>query len=193
MVDIIKSLPPLPTSFASNTHNSFRYNSSSQHLNLPVFLSHVQKFPQNDRINNIHTKRWMGHCPTNPPGLLDVSNTPYSLHRKVMFQELSRHNPTIVDLNGPLKNKQQQRNTNKDPAKTKITTTTTTTEETDHPTQSFSNVGDARSSRLFDTLSKHFTIKAEPLRPSNSFTNSTTTTLTSWQRYWASTHVQRRR
>jgi hypothetical protein len=194
MVDIIKSLPSVPTSFASNSQN-LRYNPSSQQVSIPVLLSRVQNVSQNDRLKNLYTKRWIGPCLSNPSPLLDVSKSPYSLYRKVMYQELSRPYPTAVDANVSLKNK-QQRNTNKDTTKTKVTAPTTTTtaiEGTNNPSQSFTNTVDMQSSRLFDSLSKHFTIKAEPLRPSNSFTNSSTTTSTSWQKYWASTHVQRRR
>jgi len=109
-----------------------------------------------------------------------------------MYQELSRYCPSTVDLSRSVKSK-QQRNTTKDT--TKITTSTTTlgSEKTNITSQPSFSYGDSQSSRLFDTLSKHVTVKPEPLRPSNNLTNNTANTLTSWQRYWTSTHVQRRR
>lgn len=188
MVDIIKCLPHLPTFFASNIHN-LQSKPFYQEITLPIYLSNTNNISQNDRINNIYTKRWIGNFPTNPSRLLDVSNSPYSLHRKIMYQELSRHCPTKVDLARSAKSRQQH-NKNKD---TTTTTTTPASGGTNITSQtSFSN-GDIQSSRLFDTLSKHVTVKAEPLRPSNNFINSATNTLTSWQRYWTSTHAQRRR
>jgi len=190
MVDIIKFLPYVPTSLSSNIHN-LRSKPYYQQITLPKYLSNTNNTSQNDRINNIYTKNWIGNCPTNPPRLLDISNSPYTLHKKIMHQELSGHYPTTVDFSRLAKSKQRQQSNT-----TKITTTTTTTAasgETNLTSQpSFSN-GHNQNSRLFDTLSKHVTIKAEPLRPSNSFINSSTNTLTSWQRYWTSTHVQRRR
>jgi hypothetical protein len=183
MVDIIKFLPHVPTSFSSNIHH-LRTKTFNKQLTLPIDLSYT-----NDRINCLPTKRWIGNYRTNPPRLLDVSNTPYSIHRKVMYQELSRHCPITVDLNKSLKNK--QRHLNKET--TKLSTTTTGNCLTIVTPQLSVSNGDTPNSRLFDTLSKHVTVKAEPLRPSNSFINSTTNTLTSWQRYWSSTHAQRRR
>ena len=51
----------------------------------------------------------------------------------------------------------------------------------------------AHGTRLFDALSKHISVKAEPLRATNQLNHNSTSTLTSWQRYWTSTHVERRR
>jgi hypothetical protein len=200
MVDIIKLPPHAPQPFSSNIHNP-RSKAFSQHITLPIYLSTTNPISENDRVNNIRTKRWIGNCPTNPPRLLDVSNSPYSIQRKFMFQELSRHYPSTVDISRPGKTKlppppqQHQRTTTKD--STIITTTTTTTATgsvgTNVTSQTALFYGENENSRLFDTLSKHVTIKPEPLRPLTNLTNSTTNTLTTWQRYWTSTHIQRRR
>jgi hypothetical protein len=192
MVDIIKSLPYVPTSFPSNIHN-LSSKPYYRKITLPKYLSNTNNISQNDRINNIYTKHWSGNYPTNPSRLLDISNSPYSLHKKIMHQELSQHYPTTVDLSRLAKSKQrQQSNTTKNSTTTTATTTAASGERNLTSQPSFSN-GHNQNSRLFDTLSKHVTIKAEPLRPSNSFINSSTNTLTSWQRYWTSTHAQRRR
>lgn len=193
MVDIIKLPLNAPTSFSSNIHNP-RSKHFSEQITLPIYLSSTNPVSLNERLSNIQTKRWIGNCPTNPPRLLDVANSPYSIHRKIMHQELSRHYPATFDMPKSGKNKLppppplNQRNLTKD-----STMTVTSSGATNLTSQtSFDNV-DAQSSRLFDTLSKHVTIKAEPLRPANNFTNNTTNTLTTWQKYWTSTLAQRRR
>lgn len=194
MVDIIKPIAHGSTAFPLKSHLS-RPRPFNQQVTLPIFVSHTENVFPNDRINNINqTKRWIGNIPPNPfSRLIDATNTPYGLHRKIMYQELSRRCPITVG------SKSKQQNLNKERTKTSTTgtmTTTTTTALNGGPNvasqASFSNV-DIQSSRLFDTLSKHVTIKGEPLRPMNTFNNITTNTLTSWQRYWASTHAQRRR
>jgi hypothetical protein len=192
MVDIVKSLPNVPTSFSSNIYN-LRSKPFCKKKKLPKCLPNTNEISLTDRSNNIHTKRWIGNYPANPSRLLDVSKTPYTIHRKIMYQELSQQFPSTVDVSRSAKSK-QQRNTSKDT--TKITTASTTTlgsEQTNITSQTSFSYSDAQSSRLFDRLSKHVTVKAEPLRPSNNLTNNSTNTLTSWQRYWTSTHVQRRR
>lgn len=203
MVDIIKSFSHGSTAFPLKSHLS-RPKPINHQVTLPIFVSHTDNvFSSNDRINNNQTKRWIGNLSPNPfARLIDVSNTPYSLHRKIMYQELSRRCPITVDSSKGSNNK--HRNLGKERTKTSTTTgTTTTTTATATTTAlngglngisqaSFSN-GDIQSSRLFDTLSKHVTIKAEPLRPTNTFNSLTTQTLTSWQKYWTSTHAQRRR
>ncbi|CAF3645907.1 unnamed protein product [Rotaria sordida] len=183
MVDIVKFHPSVSNHFLSNNQN-LRNKLTSQQFNLPIFLSRDYSFSKTNHLKNIHTKRWIDHCSDNSSRLLDASNLPYSVHRKIMYQQLSRQYTTTVRVNGPLKSK-QQRNASKD-----ITTGCGGTNVTSQP--SFSN-GDIQSSYVFNTLSKYITIKSEPLRPSNSFTRSSTNTSTSWQRYWASTHAQRRR
>jgi hypothetical protein len=107
-----------------------------------------------------------------------------------MYQQLSRHYPSTVDLSISAKiNQPQQHNITKDSTKT----TTNGNGGTSITFQSSLENDDIQSLRLSDTLSKHVTIKTEPVRPANNFINSTMNPLTSWQRYWTSTHVQRRR
>jgi len=188
MVDIIKLLPPAATSFPSNTHH-LRSKVFNQPIILPNYLTNTNNSFEINHLKNIQTKRWIGNCRLSPTSLIDVANSPYGIHRKIMYQQLSRHCSITVDPNRSKKSK--QRNPSKETTKTSVTTTgndgTIIT-----PQPSFIN-DDNQSSRLFDTLSKHVTVKAEPLRPSNNFLNSATNTLTSWQRYWTSTHTQRRR
>jgi hypothetical protein len=89
---------------------------------------------------------------------------------------------TTVDMSASSKIKQQQqKNSNKEPLK--VTTVTSL--------PVLSGV-DSQNTRLFGALSKHVTIKAEPLRTENYFVNNTNKILSSWQKYWASTHTQRR-
>jgi hypothetical protein len=173
MVDIIKFLPPVLPSFRSNIHQ-IRNRTPSEQFPLPNVNNHLS---QNDRSNflNNNTKRWIGRCPGDPSRQVNISDQqPYSLHRKVIYSELSRCCPTTtVDASIPNKIK-QQKNCYREPLK--VTTVT--------PNSVLSN------SRLFDALSKHVTIKPEPLRPTNNFVSST---LSSWQKYWTSTHTQRKR
>jgi hypothetical protein len=164
MVDIIKLLPHTATSFSSNAH----------HLQPKVF---------NQQINlSIQTKRWFGNYPSNSTPSIDVSKSPYAIHRKIMYQQLSRHCPMTIDSNRSPRNKQH--------GTSKETTKTNGTNITPQPSITY---GDVQSTRLFDTLSKHVTVKAEPLRSSNGLINNPTNTVTSWQKYWTSTHTQRRR
>ncbi|CAF1463856.1 unnamed protein product [Rotaria magnacalcarata] len=191
MVDVIKFQPSVSNT-ASNIQN-LRYKSNSQQFNLPGFLAKCYTFVENEHIKHLPTKHWIDLCPQNPSRLLDVSNLPYSLHRKVMYQELSRTctTTTMTHLNRPFKSKQQC-NTNK-------TTTTTTAaaaavvgESNTTSQPSFFN-SDVQSCEIFNSLSKYITVKAEPLRPPNSVVKGPTNTITSWQKYWASTYAQRRR
>jgi hypothetical protein len=184
MVDIIKSFPHAATSYPSNALN-LRHKPPSQQINLPLLLPSIKNL--NDRLNGVQAKRWIGRCPCDPPRLVDNSNSPYNLHRKIMYQELVRQCPTTVDASSSRKIK-QQRNINKDTSK--ITTGIGGMNIVSETT--YSGI-DIQSSRLFDTLSKHVTIKPEPLRSTNTLVHSSTSTLTSWQRYWTSTHTQRRR
>ncbi|CAF0878680.1 unnamed protein product [Rotaria sp. Silwood1] len=183
MVDIIKFQPSVSHHFPAN-NQSLRNKLNSQQLNLPIFLSSDYTFTEAEHIKKIDTKRWINYCGHNSSRLLDASNLPYSVHRKVMYQQLSRQCTTTVRIHGSLKTK-QQRNASKD-----TTIGNGGTNTTSQP--SFCN-SDIQSSHVFKTLSKYITIKPEPLRPSNSFTRSSTSTSTSWQRYWTSTHAQRRR
>jgi len=58
MVDIIKSLPHVPTSFSAHVYN-LRSKPFCQQIKLPIYLSNTNENSQNNRINNIHTKRWI--------------------------------------------------------------------------------------------------------------------------------------
>jgi len=176
MVDICKFLPPVLPSFHSNIHR-IRNKSSCQQISIPLSFSSTNHIPQNDRstiINN--TKRWIGRCPGDPPRHVNISDLPYSLHRKIIDRELSRYNTTItttVDASPSIKIK-HQKNSNREPLKTTTVTSNSL----------------LSNSHLFDALSKHVTIKSEPLRPTNNFVNNT---VSSWQKYWTSIQRQRRR
>jgi hypothetical protein len=191
MVDIIKFLPPVPTSFHSN-HHRVQHRLSSEQITLPIFLTTVNNVYQNDRRTSItNTKRWIGRCPGDPARHLNISDASYSIHRKTMHRELSRYCPAVTNetcISSKIKQQQQQqKNSDKDLIKPTIGTGTTV-----NSFPSLSGV-DAQSFRLFDALSKHVTIKPEPLRPGNSFLNNSPNALTSWQKYWSSTQTQRRR
>ncbi|CAF1146757.1 unnamed protein product [Adineta steineri] len=191
MVDIIKPISPVST-LLSSTNVQRQNRLTSKHLSLPVLVTTVDNIPSNEQTNIfLNSKRWIGRCPgemTNRQ--LTTSNVAYNIHRKMIYRELSQFYPmTTGDLSAMIKIKQQhqQKNFNKESLKVTIGTATTVTSL---PT--VSSV-DAQSSRLFDTLSKHVTIKAEPLRPTNYFINNTNKFVSSWKKYWASTHIQRRR
>jgi hypothetical protein len=152
-----------------------------EQITVPILYSNVHRTPQNEYLN---TKQWIGRCPGDPPRHVNISDLP-SLHRNVINRELLRCYSTTVDTSASMKIKpapQQQRNSNKEPLK--VTTVTSNS--------ILSNV-DETDSHLFDALSKHFTIKAEPLRPVSNFLNNSTNTVSSWQKYWASTQTQRQR
>ena len=175
MVDIIKSFPHTATGFSNNTRR----------LQSKVF------HPQINLLNNYKnnpTKRWIGSRPLNQTPLIDVSNSPYAIHRKVMYQQLSRNYPMTVDATKSSTSK--QRSTSKETTKT---STTTASNGTYMIPQAMVEYGDVQSTRLFDTLSKHVTVKPEPIRAGNGLMNNPSNALTSWQRYWTSTHTQRRR
>ncbi len=185
MVDIIKFLPHILPSFPSNIHRIRNRPTCEQ-----IFLSTINQIPQNDYSNIINnTKRWIARCPGDPPRPFNISNLPYNLHRKVTYPELSRYysatTTTTFDTSAPIKIKQQpqqQKNSNKEPLKATTVTSNSV----------LSNV-DVSNTDLFDALSQHVTIKAEPLRPANNFVNNTSNTSSSWQKYWISTNPQRRR
>ena len=143
--------------------------------------------------NLVHNaKQWFGRCPGDPPRQLNISDLPYQMHRRTISRELTECFSTTIESSTTMKTKppplpptvvpQQPRTYNKEPLK--VTTVTST---------SFLSNGEATNSRLFDALSKHFTIKAEPLRPANNFLNNSNNTTSSWQKYWTSTQTQRRR
>jgi hypothetical protein len=177
MVDIIKFLPPLPTSI-----HRIPNRLPSEQINLPIFFSNFKNFSQIDRstvLNN--TKRWIGRCPCDPPRQVNISDIPF---RKVNHREITRCNLTTTTTNelpAPVKSKSQ-----KNSSKESLKSTTVTS------FPSLSSI-ETQSSRLFDALSKHVTIKPEPLRPANSFVNNSCTSSSSWQKYWSSTQTQRRR
>lgn len=198
MVDVIKPFLHGSTAFPIKSHNP-RLKAINHQVTLPIFVSQTENLFTNDRINNNQTKRWIGNASSNPfHRPIDVSNAPYSLHRKIMYQELSRRCPISVDSSKGPRNKATTMSKERTKTSTTGTITTTTTMTGFNignyvlSQASFSN-GDIQSSRLFDTLSKPVTIKPEPLRPVNTLNTTTANVLTSWQRYWASTHAQRRR
>jgi hypothetical protein len=155
-------------------------------ISLPIFFSTVKNFSQNDRSTILpNAKRWIGRCPGDPPRQLNISDIPYSVHRKVIYRELAQYHPaTINDVSASIKSKQQQQQKNSSKESLKATTVISV--------PSLSSI-ETQSSRLFDALSKHVTIKAEPLRPVNNFINNSSSTSSSWQKYWTSSHTQRRR
>jgi hypothetical protein len=179
MVDIIKSLPPIPGLSSTNIHRRLNRPSRRQ-IHLPILVSGVDNIPQNDRtIFFPNNKRWIGRYPGEALRQHDIFNTPSSIHH-----EMARGYPrTTVDMSASSKIKQQQqKNSNKDSLK--VTTV---------PSLPVLSGVDSQNARLFGALSKHVTIKAEPLRPANYFVNNPNKILSSWQKYWASTHTQRRR
>jgi hypothetical protein len=137
---------------------------------------------RNDRSNN---KQWIGRCPGDRPRQFNISDLP-NLQRNVINREMLRCYSINVDTPTPMKIKQQQqqqRTNNREPLK--VTTVTSNS--------ILSNI-DETDSRLFEALSKHFTIKAEPLRPfNNNIVNNSNNTQSSWQKYWTSTNPQRGR
>ncbi|CAF2376408.1 unnamed protein product [Rotaria sp. Silwood2] len=190
MVDIIKFLPSVPTHSPSNIHR-IQNRLTSEQITLPILLSAVNNNYQHDRTNTInHTKRWIGRCPRDPTHRINISDGLQSMRPNAIDHEIARYYPGItIDMSASIKIKQQQqqRNSSKEPLKVIIGTGTTVTSAS-----ILTNVDD-QSSRLFDALSKHVTIKPEPLRSTNNFSNNTTYTLSSWKKYWASTFAQRRR
>ncbi|CAF0829723.1 unnamed protein product [Rotaria sp. Silwood1] len=188
MVDCIKFLPSISTQIPSNIHR-IQNRLTSEQITLPILLSTVNNNYQHDRTTtHQHPKRWIGRCPRDPPLHVNASDELHRMHTKVIDHEMARYYPgTTIDMSASIKIKQPQRNSNKEPLRAIIGTGTTVTS-----TSILTNVDD-RSSRLFDTLSKHVTIKAEPLRSTNDFANNTAYTLSSWKKYWASSFAQRRR
>ncbi len=174
MVDICKFLPPVLPSFHSNIPR-IRNKSSCQQMFIPLIFSSNNYIPQNDRTNIINkTKRWIGRCPGDPPRHINISDLPYNLHRKVINHELSRYiTTTTVDASPSIKIK-EQKNSNREPLKATTVTSNSI----------------LSNSHLFNALSKHVTIKSEPLRPVNNFLNNT---VSSWQTYWTSIQTQRQR
>ena len=188
MVDILKYPSPSSSSssFISNVFN-LRCKPPAKSITGPIFLSTNTPFPVQDYLSNLARKRWMGRCPGDPPRLVDVPQSPYGIHRRIIHQELSRPVAARIDLAPTIRNTQPKL-INRDVTKMKnVPGGTGIATET-----SFLTI-QAQSTRLFNALSKHITVKPEPLRPANNLTHGSTSTLTSWQRYWTSTHVERRR
>ena len=138
-------------------------------MSASIFMTNTTSFPVQNYLNSLGGKCWIGRRPGDPPRLLDVANAPYGIHRRIIHQELSRPVPTRQEFLQTVRSKQS-----------KTSTTSYLTVQ-------------AESKRLFDALSKHITVKSEPLRTTNQLNHTSTSTLTSWQKYWASTHAERRR
>ena len=185
MIDIIKLLPHVPTSFSSNK-DRWRSKPIYQRPNVLKPIPSSNNISQHDSGYSIYGTCLGEHGTTSLSRLLDVSTAPYGIHRKVTYQQLSKDCPSRMDLTKSEKSK-QRRKTSKD------TSTTTSSVETHSSSQPSVSTSDTHDARLFDTLSKHFTIKAEPLRPSTNSNNNPTDTQTSWQKYWTATHTPRRR
>lgn len=191
MVDIIRFLPPISKTVPSDIPR-IKNRPTSKQITLPILFSTATINYQNDRKNNNnHKKRSARRNNNTPSRQMGASDTSDGIYRKDIDQEMARYYPgTTIDMSASIKIKQQQqqqqyKNSNRESFKAIIGNGTTVSS-----IPILSNV-DARSSRLFDTLSKHFTIKAEPLRPSNQFVNNTTSTLSSWKKYWTSTETQK--
>jgi hypothetical protein len=133
---------------------------------------------RNDRSNN---KQWIGRCPGDQPRQFNISDLP-NLQRNVINREMLRC--YSINFDRSMKIKQQQKTNNREPLK--VTTVTSNS--------ILSNI-DETDSRLFEALSKHFTIKPEPLRPvvNNNIVNNSNNIQSSWQKYWTSTNPQRGR
>ncbi|CAF2095828.1 unnamed protein product [Rotaria magnacalcarata] len=200
MVDIIKILPPLSKPVASDIHRIHNRPTSRQ-ITLPILFSTVTIHSKHDRTTTFNLKnRSTRRGPGDLHHQINVCDTQDSMHRALIDHEMARYySGTTIDMSASIKIKQQQQqqqqqqqsqqqknSSNREPFRAIIGSGTTVTS-----IPVITNV-DARSSRLFDTLSKHFTIKAEPLRPVNNFVNNTTSTLYSWKKYWTSTEIQKR-
>ena len=133
-----------------------------------------------------NTKHWFGRCLGDPPRQLNNLDLPNPLHRQLISRELFHYFSTTVDSSTTMKLKAPLPPVQKTNHKELLKVTTVTS-------HSFLSNVDVTNSRLFDTFSKNITIKAEPLRPANNFLNSSSNTASSWQKYWTSTHTQRRR
>lgn len=191
MVDILKL--PVQTTASSSAVSYYSYvfslqcKAAMQPMTGPVTVVNSSRFPARNYLSNLAGNRWIGRCPGDPPRLLDVAHAPYGIHRRIIYQELSRPVPGRTEISTNVHDK-PTKNSRRDSLKTRHAPAGTLTSSE----ASFMSA-QAQSTRLFDSLSKHITVKAEPLRPTNNFTTGTTSTLTSWQRYWASTLAERRR
>ena len=169
MVDVLKypsaSFSSSSATFYANLFH-LRCKTPAEEMSGPVFLSNTSQFPVQNYLSNLSGKRWIGRCPGDPPRLLDVAQAPYGIHRRIIHHELSRPVAARQETHPVVRPK---------------------------PSASSGFIVQAQSTRLFDALSKHITVKAEPLRATNHLQHHSTSTLTSWQRYWTSTHVERRR
>ncbi|UJR10592.1 hypothetical protein I4U23_014789 [Adineta vaga] len=187
MVDVIEFLPPISGLFNKNIHQK-----DTKQVILPIILTTVKNLPSNDRVNNFqNTTQWIARCPSDTLRQINTSHVAYDIHRKTISHELSQFYPAdTTDKFSMVKIKQQQQPTNDTKDSLKVTVGTTTTTVTSLP--NVSSV-DTRSTRLFNTLSKHVTIKTEPLRQTNYLLNNSKKTSSSWQKYWTSRFTQRRR
>lgn len=187
MVDVIKLQPSLYNSTLNAQHPQCK--SGSRQFNLTGLLARCYAYADNESIKNLQSKQWIDLCPHNPSRWLDSSAAPYSLHRKVMYQELSRPcASTTVRLNGTAKVKPQQSTSYI--SKNTIGGTVGGIHNTAQA--SFYN-SDIQNGSSFNSLSKFITVKPEPLRPSHNLAKSSPNTVSSWQKYWTSTYGQRRK
>ena len=146
MVDILK-LPSQPSSsFFAHALNQ-RCKTPSQQITAPIFLSNIKQYPADPQTNTLYPKRWIGRCLGDPPRLLDVAHVPYSLHRKIMYQELSRPILGRTDQQGSNKCRHQPLDISRDSAKIQNAPPGTS------GTSQTSLLGiHVQSTRLFDTL-----------------------------------------
>ena len=151
-------------------------------ITAPIFVPNINHVSTYKHLNIIkNNDHWIGRCPGDPPRHVNMLDPSSTLQRK-----LARYYPsttTTIDSYYTLRTKQQQRECLiKEPLR--VTTVTS---------NSILSNNEATNSRLFDVLSKHITVKSEPIRPINNSINQTANTLSSWQKYWSSTQVQRKR
>lgn len=184
MVDVIKSLPLAQALPSTNLYRRQNRPTNKQ-ISLPIFVSTVDNISQYDRTTFFqNNKRWIERYTGGTLRQIDISNVPYSMHRKVIDSELARCYPvTTVDMSASIKIKQQKKNSNKEQLKTATTVRSPSV---------LSSI-DSQNSHLIDGLSKHVIIKSEPVRPANYIVHHTNKISSSWQKYWTSTHTQRQR
>ncbi|CAF0966357.1 unnamed protein product [Adineta ricciae] len=188
MVEVIQTFSSPSKLFTSNI-----YRKDNKQVTLPIIVTTIDGPSSHGRVKNLQdTTRWIGRSAGDTLPQLDSCHAAYTIHRKTIYHELSQFYPAATaDTNSTLiKIKQQykQKNGNKDSLNVTVGTTTTTVA----PLPNVSS-GDTQNTRLFNTLSKHVTIKAEPIRQTNFLVNNTKKVLSSWQKYWTSTYTQRRR
>ena len=190
MVDIFGTLPSVaPTN--PSTLRLIRNKLTTEQTNLPLIFSTNNNNCRQDYATGISdTKRWTGHGLDEISHPFNVSDVSHRIHRKFIDHELDQCYSTTTNdttVSYQIKQHAQQKNSIKQPLRVAIGTGATATS-----IPIVSNVDD-HNSCLFNVLSKHFTIRAEPLRPTNYFVNDTSNIKFLWKNYRISSNIQKRR